>query len=73
LSYIKKRNIVHRDLKLENVMIAQEEDCLDSDNAKIKRDKYLKLADFGWACQFFSEKRKTLCGTPECNKYEKFK
>jgi hypothetical protein len=40
-------------------MIAQEE-CIG------KREKYLKLADFGWACQFFSEKRKTLCGTPEC-------
>lgn len=26
----------------------------------------LKLSDFGWACQYFSEKRMTLCGTPEC-------
>jgi hypothetical protein len=26
----------------------------------------IKLADFGWSCQYFSEKRKTLCGTPEC-------
>jgi hypothetical protein len=26
----------------------------------------IKLADFGWSCQYFTEKRKTICGTPEC-------
>lgn len=26
----------------------------------------IKLSDFGWSCQYFSDKRKTLCGTPEC-------
>jgi hypothetical protein len=31
-------------------------------------EKYkIKLADFGWSCQYFTEERKTLCGTPECN------
>jgi hypothetical protein len=30
-------------------------------------NKYLlKLSDFGWACKYNNEKRKTLCGTPEC-------
>lgn len=55
LCYLKKRNIIHRDLKLENVMVDEDEG-----------QPILKLGDFGWACQYFNEKRKTLCGTPEC-------
>lgn len=48
---------MHRDLKLENIII--------EDN-KENNGYVLKLCDFGCACQYFSEKRKTLCGTPEC-------
>lgn len=55
LLYIKKRNIIHRDLKLENIMIDIEDGVFR-----------LKLSDFGWACQYFDYKRTTLCGTPEC-------
>jgi hypothetical protein len=29
-------------------------------------DNVIKLADFGWSCQYFNDKRTTLCGTPEC-------
>jgi serine/threonine protein kinase len=46
---------MHRDLKLENIMLCEEE------NGNL----VAKIADFGWACQCF-RKHKTLCGTPDC-------
>ncbi len=47
---------MHRDIKLENIILQEDESGI----------LFCKLADFGWACKYFSEKRSTLCGTPEC-------
>ena len=52
---MKRRNILHRDIKLENILIFE--------------DDVIKLSDFGWACQCIGEKKDTVCGTPECINY----
>lgn len=50
LDYLHKRDVVYRDLKPENLLIA--------------RDGHLKITDFGFAKKIF-EKTYTMCGTPE--------
>ena len=50
LEYLHSMSIVHRDLKLENVLVAQ--------------DGALKLTDFGFAKRI-KYRSWTLCGTPE--------
>ena len=55
LLFLRRRNIIHRDLKLENVLIDETEEGI-----------VLKIGDFGWACQCINDKKNTLCGTPEC-------
>ena len=50
LEYLHSMSIVHRDLKLENVLVAQ--------------DGALKLTDFGFAKEI-KHRSWTLCGTPE--------
>lgn len=59
LVYIKKRNIIHRDLKLENVLVNKVE------TSQGKYTYTYKLSDFGCACQFFNNKSLQMCGTPE--------
>jgi serine/threonine protein kinase len=52
LGYLHKKGIVHRDLKLENILVAQ--------------DGYLKIIDFGLAkLMDQGSVTKTYCGTPE--------
>ena len=48
--YLHSKNIIYRDLKPENVLIAQ--------------DGYIKLTDFGFA-KIVDNRTFTLCGTPE--------
>ena len=52
LLYLKKHNILHRDLSLSNLLLT--------------KDLRVKIADFGLATQLsrFDEKHLTLCGTP---------
>lgn len=52
LKYLHKNRVIHRDLKLGNLFL----------NEKLK----IKLGDFGLAAKldFDSEKRHTVCGTP---------
>lgn len=52
ISYIHSFGILHRDIKLENILF--------------DKDYHVKLADFGFACLVTSpEKRTTVCGTRE--------
>lgn len=48
--YLHSKNIIYRDLKPENLLIAE--------------DGYLKLTDFGFA-KVVEQRTYTLCGTPE--------
>lgn len=49
VAYISARCVMHRDIKLENVML---------------KDGAPKLIDFGWCVHSFG-RRSTMCGTPE--------
>lgn len=53
LAYLHSLNIVHRDVKPENLLV-------DMENGKVK---ILKLGDFGLACEV-TEPLYTVCGTP---------
>jgi serine/threonine protein kinase len=44
------KDVIHRDLKPENLL-----DC----------GGVIKLADFGWSVHTPSQRRKTVCGTPD--------
>lgn len=44
------KNIIHRDLKLENIMVAKNGD--------------IKIGDFGWSVHAPTSRRDTFCGTP---------
>ncbi len=52
VKYMQEKNILHRDLKLSNVMLNQ--------------NKQIKIIDFGLAIQLmdFVEEETTICGTP---------
>jgi len=49
IGYLQARKIVHRDLKLENILI--------------DKDDNLKIGDFGWAVHNINNSRTTICGT----------
>nr|XP_018914361.1 PREDICTED: probable serine/threonine-protein kinase dyrk2 [Bemisia tabaci] len=49
LQYCHERNVIHRDIKLENLLLGAKGE--------------LKIADFGWSVHTPSSKRNTLCGT----------
>jgi len=49
ISYCHTHNVIHRDLKLENILISSSGE--------------LKIADFGWSVHAPSSRRQTLCGT----------
>ena len=50
LAYLHERSVMHRDIKLENILF--------------DGDYNVKLSDFGW-CAHSREKRLTFCGTRE--------
>jgi calcium/calmodulin-dependent protein kinase I len=56
LDYCHSKNVVHRDLKLENIMLASSERKLDD----------IKIIDFGFAKKLMkhNERRSSCCGTP---------
>jgi len=54
LAYLHEKGIVHRDLKLENLLLVKEGDP----------DLQLKLADFGLSKLYSGKSLQTACGTP---------
>ena len=50
MEYCHKKQVIHRDIKPENLL---------------RSDQTIYLADFGWSCHAPSNKRKTVCGTPD--------
>ncbi|KAE9405648.1 kinase-like protein [Gymnopus androsaceus JB14] len=51
LSYLHSKHVIHRDIKPENLLLG-----LNGE---------LKIADFGWSVHAPSDRRRTLCGTPD--------
>lgn len=53
LAYMHEKNIIHRDLKLENIMLTS-----------IEEESDIKLADFGFAAETTPENMSLYCGSP---------
>jgi serine/threonine protein kinase len=53
LAYMHEHEVMHRDLKLENILITSDED-----------ETHIKIADFGFACKMTPEDMSMYCGTP---------
>ncbi|KFD57986.1 kinase domain protein [Trichuris suis] len=49
VNYLHTKKVIHRDLKLENILLS--------------KDGKIKISDFGWAVHAPSSRRETLCGT----------
>ena len=49
MAFCKVQHVIHRDLKLENLLIDAHGE--------------VKLSDFGWSIQYKKSKRMTMCGT----------
>lgn len=62
VSYVHEAGIIHRDLKMENVMV----DLQPSHGESSMTDMVCKLTDFGFACLAGprSAKENISCGTP---------
>ena len=61
VQYLHQREIVHRDIKLENVLI---DESRYQQSGKVG-DILVKLIDFGFSCQLRKEEKvKVFCGTP---------
>jgi aurora kinase len=51
LQYLHKKHVIHRDIKPENILVGV--------NGEVK------ISDFGWSVHAPTNRRKTLCGTPD--------
>ena len=61
ISYMHKTGLIHRDLKMENIMID-----LRKSNEPSMADIICKLSDFGFACLAeTTSDENMLCGTPK--------
>jgi serine/threonine protein kinase len=59
LIYLKQNNIIHRDLKLENILVSN-----IISNKEGYEDYIIKISDFGCCTQYFKYKKiRELCGT----------
>ena len=59
LMYLKQNHIIHRDLKLENILVSN-----IVSNKEGEDDYFIKISDFGCSTQYFKYKKiRELCGT----------
>ena len=63
LEYIHSKGVVHRDLKLSNILITE---AIINDGKHLSKRIFVKICDFGLAVRILhpDEEHFTLCGTP---------
>ncbi len=69
MKFLNLHNIVHRDLKIDNILVSNKLKNTTNDPSSLKIEDYeFKLADLGLARSLDSpdEWIKTMCGTPIC-------
>jgi serine/threonine protein kinase len=65
LHYLHQRNICHRDIKLENCVVANDANENQNQNQGEQQGELVKLVDFGLGARTDAKACSTICGSPE--------